>query len=528
MKQMELMMSTKIHGSVNAIYRTTNIPSYEENPLITCLPSIGDSKEVIERLDLLPKASLRSGTRSERASELVAGLSNAFIALPQHYDLASFVDTKIKQGYVSRNPKSHAHLRLLQDNYERSVKGEATSHCQFENLGNSPSSGIIYGIPGTGKTTSLKRCLSRYHQVIVHPEYDLVQITHLNIDFPFDGSLKTLCKNFFDALNTLLQKPNAVWTEPRETMHSMLGKMQAAVIRFNIGILVIDEFQFWRSKKKDSDQVIAFLVSLINTINLPVIFSGTPAAKGRLESNLALARRVTGFDLWDPLKAFSTDGTGENKLWSYFAQKLWAYQYLEKPPVALSDEISKTWFDCSQGILDIAVKLYIQVQLRAIKSKKEQISHELFRKVYEDDFKPIHSIIDALRSKNPERIADYPDISQSKLLMNIASLKHSILTTMDGPTVQLMKPVEKELLDCLIHIGYEKDVATEVTKQVVRENPLLEKKEMILIASTLLQGAGDVAPVKKPKKTKKQTKPEPPNFNSTKQSSLFNDILDED
>lgn len=525
MLQMELMMRTEIEGSVKAVYGETGVPSYNGNPLIECLPKLENASQVIDRLNRLPRKVLRSAPANERASELIAELSNIFVALPQHYDLALYIDTKIKQGYVSRNPSLKLNPQLLQSNYERMLRGDTENFVNDVSLDNSPASGIIYGVPGTGKTTSLKRSLSRYNQVILHDELNLTQITYLCIDFPHDGALKTLCKNFFDALSHAIRKPQTQWLKPREGLDSALAKMQSAAVRFNIGILIIDEFQFWRSQKKNSDQVIAFLVSLINTIKLPVIFSGTPAAKGRLESNLALARRVTGFDVWDPLQFQTHKPQENNQLWEYFARRLWPFQYLSKPSVPLSAEISRTWFDCSQGILDLAIKLYIQVQLRAIKSKKEELTSELFRKVYQEDFKPIHSIVDALRSNNPEIIADYPDLPQSPIAKKIASLHKSIVNTQESIVIPMMEPIAQELLDCLIQIGYEKDVAAVAVKSVFSENPAMDKKSLLPLVIKLLSSGEPSKPMPKQKKSSAKTKTSPPEFDLTQQHDLFSKIV---
>jgi hypothetical protein len=350
----------------------------------------------------------------------------------------------------------------------------------------------------------------------------------LYIDFPHDGSLKTLCKNFFDALGNAIRKPKTQWLERREGLDSVLAKMQAAAVRFNIGILIIDEFQFWRSKTKDSDQVIGFLVSLINTIKLPIIFSGTPAAKGKLESSLALARRVTGFNVWDPLQFHTSKSQTRNQMWDYFSRRLWQFQYLAKPSEPLTPEISQAWFDCCQGVLDIAVKLYIQVQLRAIQSKKELISAELFRKVYEDDFKPVHSIVNALRSHNPEIIADYPDLPQSSVTIKIAALQKSIVEKQRAVNLVAVNPNAEALLNCLIQIGYDKSVAAPAVNSVIDQNAHLDKKSLLPMVIALLAEADGDNLVVKPKKSPRKNKPVPAVIDLSLQQDLFSEIITPD
>ncbi|MDU0353758.1 ATP-binding protein [Paraglaciecola aquimarina] len=529
MKQMELMMSSKIEGSVKAAYRSTNVPSYKGNPLIECLPNLGTATEVIQRLNCFPTTVLRSAPARVRASELVSALSAIFVGFPQHHDLAVFIDNKIKQGYVPRNPNLKLNPKLLQANYEKMLNGDMTLRLEPSKVFDTPMSGSVYGVAGLGKTTSLKRLLSHYPQVLHHEKWNITQITSLYINFPHDGSSKRLCINFFNALNKAIKKPNTVWFERRESPATMLEKMQAAVVRFNIGILVIDEFQMWRVKSGESEKVVNFLVSLINTIKLPIIFTGTPAAIGKLESEVTGARRIAGFNDWDPLKIkFGSNQNKEDKpLWDYFARKLWSYQYLSKPAAAFTAEINEAWFDCCQGILDIAIKLFIQVQLRAIHSKKEEITVELIRRVYDDDFKSMHSIIHALRSNNPDLISHYSDLPQSKIAVKIATLSKSIAKSTQESTQLPLNPLGHELLDLLIQIGYEKDTAKAAVDAVISENVELDKKSLLPLAIDLLNNNAEIKPtlVSKCKKTTKKNKPLPPDFKNNSQGGLFDDLI---
>jgi hypothetical protein len=93
-----------------------------------------------------------------------------------------------------------------------------------------------------------------------------------------------------------------------------------------------------------------------------------------------------------------------------FTNTLWKLQYLQKRNPILSDEIRDTWFDLSQGILDIVVKIFILAQLRALATGAETITVELLKRVYEDELKLVHPMLSALRSGIPERIAQFSAI----------------------------------------------------------------------------------------------------------------------
>ncbi|MFX9424439.1 transcriptional antiterminator, partial [Acinetobacter baumannii] len=84
-----------------------------------------------------------------------------------------------------------------------------------------------------------------------------------------------------------------------------------------------------------------------------------------------------------------------------FTDALWKYQWLNKADMHLSDEIRECLYDLSQGILDIAVKLFVLAQINAITSGLERITIKLLKKTYHDELKPIHPMVNALRSKDP-------------------------------------------------------------------------------------------------------------------------------
>ena len=61
------------------------------------------------------------------------------------------------------------------------------------------------GFPGIGKTSAIERILSLYPQVILHKHpLNTLQIVWLKLNCPHDGSLKTLCMNFFLKIDSLI------------------------------------------------------------------------------------------------------------------------------------------------------------------------------------------------------------------------------------------------------------------------------------------------------------------------------------
>ncbi|MGZ4979436.1 MAG: hypothetical protein ACXV8O_20045 [Methylobacter sp.] len=57
------------------------------------------------------------------------------------------------------------------------------------------------------------------------------------------------------------------------------------------------------------------------------------------------------------------------------------------------------------------MKLFVLAQMRAIVTRTERVTPQLMKKVYDDELKPVHPMLAALRSGDPERIAQYSDLT---------------------------------------------------------------------------------------------------------------------
>lgn len=110
--------------------------------------------------------------------------------------LSERISLMIRGGYVGRNPNTGKLQQHLQNGYERLQTRDLNAK-RFDETESTAHSMAIIGCSGSGKTTSLRRILGSYPQVIFHPALNRHQIVYLKIDCSHDGSLKELCLNFF-------------------------------------------------------------------------------------------------------------------------------------------------------------------------------------------------------------------------------------------------------------------------------------------------------------------------------------------
>ncbi|WP_269431351.1 ATP-binding protein [Paenibacillus algorifonticola] len=333
-----------------------------------------------------------------------------FRPLSRHLELQQSISRLIRDGYVGRNPLTPNYaFRARKDAYELIMQGNTSGYPV-----NTPTSAgfALVGISGIGKSSSLMRILQMYPQVILHRKYkgqDMpapYQIVWLKMDCPHDGSIRGLCLNFLLAVDSLVgtryYKKNVTKT-PDELLPLMA---QAAAVHC-LGVLVIDEIQNLQEAKDDrAAQMLNFFVQLVNTIGLPVILVGTYKALPALNGEFRNARRNSGQGdaTWHHFK--------KDDEWTWLLQGLWKYQWTDKK-AELNQEFIDVMFDESQGISDIAIKLFMLTQWRALDKEIEKITPELIRSVARDRLILIRPALEALRSGKKNQIQKFADIYDS-------------------------------------------------------------------------------------------------------------------
>jgi len=89
---------------------------------------------------------------------------------------------------------------------------------------------------------------------------------------------------------------------------------------------------------------------------------------------------------------------------------MWKNQWTRKK-TPFTDEFKDVLYDESQGIIDIAVKLYALAQIKAIADGTEEISAKTIREVAAEKLKLVRSALDALRSGDAKKLAQFGDIT---------------------------------------------------------------------------------------------------------------------
>lgn len=496
---------------ISALYRETGVAAYEGNPFIEALPPLQESVDSAAALrsNMCFKPEDLQKSRVIRAHNICRIADEFFQPLGAHMLLSERVSMMIRGGYVGRNPKKGDLQKHLQNGYERVQTGDLSTF-RFEEAKSTAQSMLLIGCSGSGKTTSLERILQTYPQVIYHPEFNLEQVVYLKVDCSHNGSLKEICLNFFRALDKALGSDyEKRYGLKRHGIETMLALMAQIANAHALGLLVIDEIQHLsRSKSGGSAEMLNFFVTMVNTIGVPVMLIGTPKARDIFEADLRSARRGAGLGaiFWEPMSQGNPDKL--NQEWVAFTNNLWSHQLLQSRDVLLSDDVRKVWYDLSQGVMDIVVKLFVLAQLRALALKKERITEGLLRQVYKDELVPVHPMLEALRSGIPERIAKYSDLMVPEIDKRLIQLQQDIAAikeqTVDEQALQQLATEHERRLYIWLKDAYPSSLLVPTVKRVFRENPQLTLTQLLPLVTQWMLDDENNSSLEKPKPSSNQ------------------------
>ena len=395
--------------AVEATYHEQVNPLYQGNPLTEALEDMPENLTALRkalRFDLPFNEEHRSGSMLQRCS-LVHNVRRSFVPLTGHFDVCHKIHHAIRQAYVDQNPL----LPRYWYDADARVSAMGTSEVSPYGFEHDPKGFYIFGLSGSGKTTTVRRILyATVPQVIRHTEYagqkfPFTQIPWVIVKAPQSGSLLGFGDAFLQAMDALTGAqyrreyigPDYVPARGVDHMVTTIGR----VARLHaLGVLVIDDIQHLVGVggRKDAD-FINFVENLVDTIGIPVIQIGTYKSLKLVHNSLRLARRGSGQgDVhWQRLNRH-TD-------FELFLETIWHRQYV-KHPGELTSDIVDTFYELTQGIIDFTMKLFVFAQERAIKDGDEKITPAVLERTAEKSFKSARSILMAIRDEDFETLAD--------------------------------------------------------------------------------------------------------------------------
>ncbi|PWI22290.1 transcriptional antiterminator [Kurthia zopfii] len=444
MSSLEKMTNVVLKGNFEeAEYKEQMLSEYSRNPFIEALPPIFDEDDVLERFMVTPRITTQDKQSATNIRyHVLKRIKNFIQPLPIHFEVERRLSTLIRRGYLARNPLDKTFLERIRVLHQLREDEEDAHRYIDERLNyirSTADSLSIIGISGIGKTTAIERLLLMYPQVIKHEQYEgepfnRTQIVWLKIDCPYDGSLSTLCKSFFKAIDDLLgTRYLEKFGYLNRVTSTMLLHMTSLASMYGVGVLVIDEIQHLLHAKNDQEEMLNFFVTLSNTVGVPTVLIGTSKAQQLFKGNFRQARRAAsdGSIIWDRMDENSEE-------WDFFLETLWELQCL-KTYSELTDDVKKTFYDECQGITSVAVNLFILAQERALydeANEDEKLTPRVLKKTAKNDMKIIQPMLNAIRKNDLRAMYKYEDI-----MINLDELmqNHKKSTEYEGRIKEAMK-----------------------------------------------------------------------------------------
>ncbi|WP_047013637.1 ATP-binding protein [Paenibacillus sp. IHB B 3415] len=493
-----------------ARYSEQYISGYKDNPFIEALPPIFEEEDVALQIRKYPDYDVSQRKLGKQTRlHLVQQISDYVEPMPSHFLVAQRIDRAGRHGYKARNPFSPAYNRQFHIGFRDVLDGGVDQEgLNIAGVRSTASAFSILGVSGQGKTTAIESSLLLYPQVIYHSVYKeqpfiRKQIVWLKLNCPFDGSLKGLCFNFLQSVDSILATNYFQKFASKGASIDMLIPIMAHISTLHgLGVLVIDEIQNLSFMKSGgAEKMLNYFTQLINTIGVPVVLVGTFKAMRLLSSSFSQARRSTGQG------DMIMDRLVQGEEWDFFLNSLWKYQWTatETP---LTIKLSNKMYDLSQGIIDIAVKLYMLAQWQAIEDGdgKEKIKLSLLDAVAKQHMQLVQPMLKVLRRNDPDAWALIDDLYPKWDVLDQYLQKSSEKVNLQGKLRSKMLRDEKiereeekylELIKTAVDFGLSSEAAEEVSNKILQSNEAdkdivdLRKQLIQVITNTVIVGEGE-------------------------------------
>ncbi|MGM0881386.1 MAG: ATP-binding protein [Bacillota bacterium] len=479
---------------VKANYIPQEIDGYQDNPFIEALPPIFEEEYVASRISRKPSHSddQRSLGKQTRL-HMIQQISDYVETLPIHLTLEQRISRLIRHGYKSRNPYSPEYARQFHVGFNVILEGGVNEEgANLAGIRSTASGFAMLGVSGQGKTTSIESTLLLYPQVIEHVTYKgkpfiQTQLVWLKLNCPFDGSLKGLCINFLQAVDARLGTGYfRKFVSRGATVDILIPIMAQVATLHGLGVLVIDEIQNLSTMKSGgAERMLNYFTQLINTIGVPVITVGTYKAVKLLSGSFSQARRSTGQG--DLL----IDRLAQGEEWNYFIERLWKLQWTSVNN-KLTDSLKETIYELSQGIIDIAVKLYMLAQWEAIEGN-EKITSSLLKAVAKKHMKLVLPILSLLKQNNPDLLTQVDDLYPRWDALDTYLRNANEKVTLHGEIrshIHRAENVEQEqdkyiqLVKTALDFGAGSEKAEKIAEYVIRDND--SEKDLIALRTEVV------------------------------------------
>ncbi|MBK9236727.1 MAG: AAA family ATPase [Rhodoferax sp.] len=395
---------------------------YHGNILTAGLGPLRSRLEVMQQLMERPKVPKSlAGIAPHVALHHLMSVRDFHIPSIEECRLHETIDLMMRQNYRYLDPVSAQTWSTISGEPSRPKRRQAPGY-----------GAAVEGISGTGKTEAIRRCLESYpYQVVHHEAFPRLQGGHrqvvwLSVEVPASGrsvDLAVALMRAWDKATGGSRFATSIQKERRDGM-KMLDEWQQVASAHFLGILHLDEIQNFfklaalkkRGKRSGlgdapelsivEDQVLKWILTLINTWQVPLLVSGTPDGIGALTRRLSNTERIVTSG-YHPFHHF--DSASDPEFRKHFLDKLGPYQYVSKK-LPVTDELAVLVIELTGGIQRLVIALWIAAQRVALERNSGELRLDDFKKAAATFLAPVAPAVAAFRSKDPARMSKYEDL----------------------------------------------------------------------------------------------------------------------
>ncbi|MBF8178038.1 ATP-binding protein [Herminiimonas contaminans] len=390
-----------------AAYTETGVARFRGNPFIEALPPLEQKKDdfltLLEHKPAIPTTEDRKGSEMARIMSLSV-IGDVVHPFPEYQKAAIALSTMIREAYVSRNPLS------VEDVQRRRAIASLEKDVPFPSDWKSSAKGHLFmAISGMGKTTFARAFLLRYPKVIEHVEYNgqplrCMQIPYLMLRVPHDGTLGSLCMQFFEKVDFLLNTTYMQQARKLRTIASLVQLMHRVATAVSVGLIVFDEVQnLSNAQSEKAELMLNFFSDVVERLGISIVVIATPAVQSIFEKSVRNTRKLTSYG-----ETILTPMLKGDLQWNQFCEIYWKYMYVKKKG-KLTEEICDKWHDLSGGNTAFAALLFTLTQRNEI-GGSEVVSVTTMERTAAKDMAFLQPAIAAMRSRDPNRLREFDDL----------------------------------------------------------------------------------------------------------------------
>lgn len=502
------------HSHVDAIYVQSFIPEYVGNPLIEALPLPLEDNEIRNTYTKTIKGYdpdvIKNMTQTQRLLSL-SQLKKIRMQLPFHKSLEQHMMLALFNSYSDRYIGFNETPKVLIHTNGESQMNHFRGDADSESATNSGFS--VLGYSGSGKTSAIKDLTDHYSQVIHHhpdEDHEFVQIVYLVVNCVANSNFNGLYKGIARAIDQALGNTDNYYENILTKAVGLERKQQ--IIRqliedFFIGIIIFDEIQLLNFQG-NKENTYKSLLNLSNMTNVSLGVIGTEDAFHKMFPELYTGRRVG--------TTIQTTGYCESrKFCDHLLDTLFRYQWTENH-LELTDDISKTFFEITKGIVDQIVSLYFYVQYDYIlKKKKPEFTPDYIRSVFQKYFPGLSKLLENLEDPAAE-LARHRMMRDSReymdMIVNKAQQEDEMSKILnENSSADEENRLKEEIIEN-IQMFYDDKYSELVILEAIestKKSTELSRDNRKVFLKAVISVLKDSKPKKTEKKAKKDKKPKP-------------------